>query len=80
MSQGGKVMDKTFDSLRIARNIKSLREKFNLTQVEMADKLGYSERQFRRLETEGTLNLGVLNIISNAFDISVMDILLMGMS
>ena len=68
-------MDKVIDSLKIARNIRSLREKLCLTQIEMADILGYSERQMRRLETEGTLNLQVLNIISQAFEISVWDIL-----
>ena len=68
-------MDKVIDSLKIARSIRSLRERLCLTQVEMADILGYSERQMRRLETEGTLNLQVLNIISQAFEISVWDIL-----
>ena len=68
-------MDKVIDSLKIARSIRSLRERLCLTQVEMADILGYSERQMRRLETEGTLNLQVLNIISQAFEVSVWDIL-----
>ena len=47
-------MDKVIDSLKIARSIRSLRERLCLTQVEMADILGYSERQMRRLETEGS--------------------------
>lgn len=68
-------MDKVIDSLKIARSIRSLRDRLCLTQIEMADILGYSERQIRRLETEGTLNLQVLNIISQAFDVSVWDIL-----
>lgn len=68
-------MDKVIDSLKIARSIRSLRDRLCLTQIEMADILGYSERQMRRLETEGTLNLQVLNIISQAFDVSVWDIL-----
>ena len=68
-------MDKVIDSLKIARSIRSLRERLCLTQVEMADILGYSERQMRRLETEGTSNLQVLNIISQAFEVSVWDIL-----
>ena len=47
-------MDKVIDSLKIARSIRSLRDRLCLTQIEMADILGYSERQMRRLETEGS--------------------------
>lgn len=68
-------MNKTIDSLRIAENIRILRQKNKLTQVEMADKLGYSERQVRRLETSGTYNLEVINLISKVFNISALDIL-----
>ena len=46
----------------------------------MADVLGYSERQIRRLETDGTFNLEVLNLIALTFNVSVMDILSNGMS
>ena len=73
-------MDKNFDSQRIARGIKAFRHKMALTQQEMAWKVGYSERQMRRLETEGTLNLGVLNTLAEKFNVSAMDILMMGMS
>ena len=73
-------MNKTIDSKGIARSIKDVRLKNNLTQIEMADVLGYSERQIRRLETDGTFNLEVLNLIALAFNVSVMDILSNGMS
>ena len=73
-------MDKKFDSERIGRGIKALRTKLALTQQEMAWEVGYSERQMRRLETEGTLNLGVLNTVAEKFNVSAMDILMMGMS
>ena len=73
-------MNKTIDSKRIARSIKDVRLKNNLTQIEMADVLGYSERQIRRLETDGTFNLEVLNLIALTFNVSVMDILSNGMS
>ena len=73
-------MDKLIDSQRIAKSIKMIREELSLTQIEMADMIGYSERQMRRIETDCTLNLGVLNVIAQTFDISVMDILQNGMS
>ena len=68
-------MNKTIDSQGIARNIKQIRLSNNLTQVEMGDVLGYSERQIRRLETEGTYDIGVVNLIAMTFDISALDIL-----
>ena len=63
-------MEKTIDSARIAQNIKNLRQSKQLTQIEMADLLGYSERQVRRLETEGTMNIYVINLIAQTFKIS----------
>ena len=47
-------MQKTIDSLRIGKNIKELRLANQLTQIEIGERLGYSERQIRRLETNGT--------------------------
>jgi uncharacterized protein YggU (UPF0235/DUF167 family) len=41
----------------------------------MAEVLGYSERQVRRLETDGTYNLEVINLIAKTFNVSVKDIL-----
>ena len=73
-------MNEIFDSKRIARSIKNVRLENNLTQIEMAEVLGYSERQIRRLETEGTYNLEVLNLIAITFGVSVKDILFNGMS
>lgn len=73
-------MNKTIDLKRIARGIKNVRLENNLTQIEMADVLGYSERQIRRLETDGTYNLEVINLIAKTFNVSIMDILFNGMS
>ena len=73
-------MNKTIDSKGIARSIKNVRLENNLTQIERADVLGYSERQIRRLETNGTYNLEVLNLIALTFNVSIMDILENGMS
>lgn len=71
-------MNGYIDSYGIAKKIKNARVKKGLTQLEMGELLGYSERQVRRLETEGTLNLGVINLIANAFEISLKSILFDG--
>lgn len=68
-------MNGYIDSYGIAKKIKNARVKKGLTQLEMGELLGYSERQVRRLEREGTLNLGVINLIANAFEISLKSIL-----
>ena len=73
------LMEKTIDTFRIAQNIRNLRQSKKLTQMEMAELLGYSERQVRRLETEGTMNICVINLIAQTFKISALDILLSGM-
>ena len=57
-------MNRTNDSLRIARNIREVRVANNLTQLEMAETLGYTERTIRRLETSGTDNISVINLIT----------------
>ena len=41
----------------------------------MADILGYSERQIRRLEANGTSDINVINLIATKFDVSALDIL-----
>lgn len=69
-------MNRTIDSLRIAENIKEIRLINNLTQIEMGERLGYSERTIRRLETNGTYDIGVINLIATTFDVSAASILL----
>ena len=68
-------MQKTIDSLRIGKNIKSLRLANQMTQIEMGELLGYSERQIRRLETNGTHDINVVNLIALAFNVSALSIL-----
>ena len=68
-------MIRTNDSLRIARNIREVRVANNLTQLEMAETLGYTERTIRRLETSGTDNISVINLIASKFNVSAMNIL-----
>ena len=69
-------MNGTIKSSVIAENIKRLRREFNLTQIEMGDKLGYSERTIRRLETNGTYDISVINFIAKSFNVSTLSILL----
>ena len=68
-------MKRTNDSLSIARNIREVRVANNLTQLEMAETLGYTERTIRRLETSGTDNISVINLIASKFNVSAMNIL-----
>lgn len=60
---------------KIAQNIKNIRLINQLTQVEMGNLLGYSERQIRRFETIGTSSLTVIKRISEVFNVSIMEIL-----
>ena len=68
-------MQKTIDSLRIGKNIRELRLSRCMTQIEMGELLGYSERQIRRLETNGTYDIGVVNLIAITFNVSALNIL-----
>ena len=68
----------TIDAKIIASNIKSLRDKLSLSQEEMAWKLGYSDRQLRRIERDGTNSLNVINYIAKTFNVPAISILLQG--
>lgn len=63
------------DSSRIAFRIKQIRKSKGLTQEEMGEKLGYSQRQVRRLESSGTMNLEVINTLARVFNLSTKSIL-----
>ena len=63
------------DANIIASNIKALRERLNLSQEEMAWKLGYSDRQLRRIERNGTNNISVINYIAITFNVPAISIL-----
>ena len=68
-------MNGTINSYTIARNIKRLRREHKLTQMEMGEILGYSERTIRRLETNGTYDIGVINFIAKSFNVTALSIL-----
>ena len=68
-------MSKIIDSLVVAESIKNLRLDRGLTQDELADRVFYSVRQIRRLETNGTDSIKTLNVFAEFFGVSAIDIL-----
>lgn len=62
-------MDRKLD---IGRNIKILREKQNMTQKQLADQIGYTEKSVSKWEhNDGVPNVDVLVKISNLFRVSL---------
>ncbi len=58
--------------LNIAQNIVSLRKKNNLTQIELAEKLNYSDKAISKWErAESTPDITVLKAIADLFGVSV---------
>ncbi|MCQ2087709.1 MAG: helix-turn-helix domain-containing protein [Bacilli bacterium] len=68
-------MSKLIDSHLIGKSIKALRLTCGLTQDELADDIGYSTRNLRRIETNGTTSIDVINTFADYFNVSAMDIL-----
>lgn len=68
-------MSKIIDSHLIGQSIKNLRLSHHLTQCELAENIGYSTRNLRRIETEGTVNIDVVNTFAEYFGVSALDIL-----
>ena len=68
-------MSNTIDSRLIGKSIKLLRISKNLTQSELADDIGYSTRNIRRIETNGTSSIDVVNTFAEYFQVSALDIL-----
>ena len=68
-------MSKTIDARLIGFSIKTLRLKNHLTQSDLADRIGYSTRNLRRIETDGTTSIDVVNTFAEYFNVSALDIL-----
>ena len=68
-------MSKTIDARLIGCSIKTLRLKNHLTQSDLADRIGYSTRNLRRIETDGTTSIDVVNTFAEYFNVSALDIL-----
>ena len=68
-------MSKLIDSRLVGRTIKQLRLSRNWTQDHLADIVGYSVRNLRRIENDGTTSIDVVNTFANIFEVSAIDIL-----
>ena len=68
-------MSKLIESRLIGETIKALRKRSHLTQSDLAEAIGYSVRNIRRIETDGTASIDVVNIFASYFNVSAMDIL-----
>ena len=63
------------DSRLIGKSIKTLRLSRNWTQDQLADIVGYSVRNLRRIENDGTGSIDVVNTFAGIFGVSALDIL-----
>ena len=68
-------MSKLIDSRLIGQSIKHLRLSRNWTQEYLADSAGYSIRNLRRIENDGTSSIDVVNLFAGLFEVSALDIL-----
>ena len=68
-------MSTYIDSRLIGRSIKHLRQSRNWTQDQLADRVGYSVRNLRRIENDGTGSIDVVNTFAGIFGVSALDIL-----
>ena len=66
---------KIIDSHLIGQTIKALRLSKNWTQDYLADIVGYSVRNLRRIENDGTGSIDVVNTFADIFEVSAIDIL-----
>ena len=68
-------MSKLIDSRLIGKSIKHLRLSRNWTQDYLADTVGYSVRNLRRIENGGTISIDVVNTFADIFEGPALDIL-----
>ena len=68
-------MSTRIDSHLVGKSIKALRQSRNWTQDQLADIVGYSVRNLRRIENDGTGSIDVVNTFADIFGVSALDIL-----
>ena len=68
-------MRKLINSRLVGQSIKHLRQSRNWTQDQLADIVGYSVRNLRRIENDGTGSIDVVNTFAGIFEVSAIDIL-----
>ena len=59
----------------MGQRIKAQRIKQGMTQEYLAETVGYSVRNLRRIENDGTGSIDVVNTFAETFEVSAMDIL-----
>ena len=64
-------MSNLIDSRKIGKTIKSLRLNNHWTQDYLADIVGYSVRNLRRIENDGTVSLDIVNTLKKTRDFEV---------
>ena len=69
-------MSKTINARLIGHTIKQHRLSKHWTQDYLAESIGYSVRNLRRIENEGTSSIDVVNLFAEIFNVSAIDILL----
>ena len=68
-------MGKLIEPSLIGQTIKQLRLSRHWTQDYLADIVGYSVRNLRRIENDGTGSIDVVNTFAELFGVSAIDIL-----
>ena len=68
-------MSKRIDTVMVGQSIKTLRQSKSWTQEYLADIVGYSVRNLRRIENDGTGSIDVVNTFADIFGVSALDIL-----
>ena len=68
-------MSKLIEPSLIGQTIKQLRLSRHWTQDYLADIVGYSVRNLRRIENDGTGSIDVVNTFADIFGVSALDIL-----
>ena len=72
----GELMNEEKLTHHIAENITYYRKKMNLTQMELAERLGYSDKSISKWERkEGVPSVYVLNELSEFFGITLNDMI-----
>ena len=68
-------MGKHVEISLVGQTIKQLRQSHHWTQDDLADAIGYSVRNLRRIENNGTGSIDVVNTFAGIFEVSALDIL-----
>ena len=68
-------MSNKIDVRLVGKSIRQLRLSRHWTQEYLANAVGYSVRNLRRIETDGTGSIDIVNTFAGIFEVSAIDIL-----